>query len=253
MMLRVIRAELHMHTCLSPCGELEMTPMAIVRTCLEKEIHCIAICDHNSAENVEGVTKAAEGTNLTVLPGMEVTSAEEVHVLAILDEKESALILQEEVYKHLLPGENDDDLFGMQVVANELDEVEKITHKLFIGATTISLDTLVDIIHGLRGLAIASHIDRESFSIVGQLGMIPDGLPLDALEVSPTGDVREIRDRCIGAERFPLITSSDAHRLNEIGKACTTFRLAEPTVMEIGKAFKNIEGRTIVDGGMSLC
>ena len=150
-MLRAIRADLHVHTCLSPCGELEMTPTAIVHACLEKGIDIIAICDHNSAENVPGVKKAAEKTRLTVLPGMEVTTEEEVHVLAIFDQVEQSLSLQEEVYNHLLPGENDEDLFGLQVVANELDEVETILNKLLIGGTNLSLDTLVERIHGLGG------------------------------------------------------------------------------------------------------
>jgi len=252
-MLRAIRADLHVHTCLSPCGELEMTPTAIVHSCLEKGIDLIAVCDHNSAENVSGVRKAAEKTKLTILPGMEVTTEEEVHVLAIFDKEEQSLSLQEDVYSHLLPGENDEDLFGLQVVANELDEVEKILHKLLIGGTTLSLDFLIERIHGLGGLAISSHIDRESYSLVGQLGMIPDDLAMDALEVSPLGDVKEVRDHTSGAERFPLITSSDAHRLNEIGKVSTVFNMGAPTVEEIRKAFKNIDGRSILDGGFFHC
>ena len=253
MMLRTFRSDLHIHTCLSPCGELEMSPQAIVRTCLEKELDLIAVCDHNSAENVEGVRKAAESTDLTILPGMEVTTVEEVHILAIFDEQEQVMKLQEDVYGQLLPGENDDDLFGIQVVANELDEVEKIVHKLLIGGTTLSLDNLVERIHGLGGLVICSHIDRESYSIVGQLGMIPEHLPIDALEVSPRSDVRDMRSQCPGAEHFPLITSSDAHRLDEIGKSCTVFSLEEPNVCEIRKAFKNVDGRKIIDGGLPLC
>lgn len=252
-MLRLVRADLHVHTCLSPCGELEMTPRAIVRACQERKIDMIAVCDHNSAENVRGVRRAAEGTDLAVLAGMEVTSAEEVHVLAIFDEVGRATALQEIVYEHLVPGENDEDLFGIQIVANELDEVDGIVKRLLIGGTTLSLEDLIAKIHEIGGLAIASHIDRESFSLVGQLGMIPEDLSVDALEVSPLGDINDIKSRIVGAERFPLITSSDAHRLDEIGKAITTFYLSEVTVKELAMAFQNQEGRKILDGENSSC
>ena len=253
MNLRPIRADLHIHTCLSPCGELEMTPRSIIRVCKEKSIDMIAICDHNTAENVKGVQKAAEGTEITVLAGMEVTTAEEVHLLALFDEADRIEKFQDEVYTHLLPGENDENLFGIQVVANELDEVETVVHRLLIGGTTLTLEDVIDKIHELRGLAIASHIDRESFSLVGQLGMIPDNLAIDALEVSPLNDIENVRREIPGATRFPLVTSSDAHRLDDIGKVMTTFLLEEATLEEIGLALKNIKGRRILKGETSSC
>jgi predicted metal-dependent phosphoesterase TrpH len=230
-----------------------MTPRSIIRVCQEKSIDMIAICDHNTAENVKGVRKAAEGTGLTVLAGMEVTTAEEVHLLALFDETNRVEKLQDEVYAHLLPGENDENLFGIQVVANELDEVESVVNRLLIGGTTLTLEDVIDTIHGLGGLAIASHIDRESYSLVGQLGMIPDDLAVDALEVSPLNDIENIRREIPGASRFPLVASSDAHRLDDIGKVMTTFLLEEATLEEIGMALKNIKGRRILKGETSSC
>jgi len=251
MMLRTFRADLHVHTCLSPCGELDVTPRGIVRVSREKGIDVVAICDHNSAENVRGVRKAAERTGLTVLAGMEVTTVEEVHLLAIFDHEDQVLKLQEEVYEYLLPGENDEDLFGIQIVANERDEVEGVVTKLLIGGTTLPLNKLVERIHQLGGLAVASHIDRESYSLVGQLGIIPEDLAVDALEVSPLGSIEDVRTQVPGVDRFPIITSSDAHRLEEIGRVRTTFLLEEATVDEIRKGLKCMEGRRIVEGGVS--
>ncbi|MFH1942837.1 MAG: PHP domain-containing protein [bacterium] len=251
MMLRLFRTDLHVHTCLSPCGELEMSPVRIVEGCRERGIDVIAVCDHNSAENVKGVRDAAEGINLTVLAGMEVTTAEEVHVLSIFDSVEQAMRLQNEVYARLLPGENDEDVFGLQVVANASDEVEGIVKKLLIGSTTFVLSELVERIHDLEGIAIASHIDRESFSLIGQLGFIPDDLDVDALEISLRGLAEEIRSRISGSDRFPFITSSDAHRLEELGRASTTFLLEEGTVGEIRKGLRGENGRRIVERGVS--
>ncbi|MCK5145178.1 PHP domain-containing protein [bacterium] len=244
MNLKTFRADLHVHSCLSPCGEFEMTPVGIVAFALEIGLDIIAVCDHNSAANVPGIRKAALGTGLVVIAGMEVATAEEAHILALFDDIQAALALQKIVYDNLLPGENDDDLFGMQIVANELDEVEKIEQRLLIGSTMMDVDTVVREIHALGGLAIASHIDRQSNSLIGQLGMISDDLPLDAVEVSYSGDV-DAMQVYPGVSRLPIIRSSDAHQLDALGRAITKFRLAEPTVVELRKALQATDGREI--------
>jgi predicted metal-dependent phosphoesterase TrpH len=242
-MLRIIKADLHIHTCLSPCTELEMSPKGILASAANKDIDIIGICDHNSSENSLAVMNAAKKMDVTVLPGMEVTSQEEVHVLALFDEIENALKLQEDVYKNL-PGENDEKAFGMQVVVNDKEEVLGFNKKLLIGATTIPLEEVIRLIHSFNGIAIASHIDRESFSIIGQLGFIPDNLELDALEISPNITFEEARKRY--ADNYPITCSSDAHYPDDIGKSFTSFLLEEGTVAEIKKALNNEEGRKLI-------
>jgi 3',5'-nucleoside bisphosphate phosphatase len=244
-MLRAYKADLHVHTCLSPCTELEMSPRGIVRTANAQQIDILGICDHNSAENVPALLDAARTYRISVLAGLEVTSREEVHVLGLFDSLDSALALQEIVYAHL-PGENDEEAFGIQAVVNEAGEVLRFNERLLIGATTLTLEEIVSLIRSHGGLAIASHIDREGFSIIGQLGFIPENLPLDALEISPAISTAEARLRF--GLRFPLTTASDAHRLEEIGRAATSFRLAEGTVAEIRKALVQEDGRKIMNG-----
>jgi predicted metal-dependent phosphoesterase TrpH len=213
----------------------------------------IAICDHNSAENVSAVRRAAEKSDLTVLAGMEITTEEEVHMLAIFENEEKVLVIQEYVYDHLLPGDNDEHLFGPQVVCNEDDEVIRNEYRLLIGGTTIPINQLIDKIHDVGGLSIASHIDRESFSLISQLGMIPDDMQLDALEVSRNKTLKVIQKEVPNADRFPLITSSDAHRLDEIGEMSTTLLLEKPSFEEIRMAFLGLDGRTLIEGGISTC
>ena len=118
-MIREFRADLHIHTCLSPCAELDMSPSAIIKKASEKALDIIAITDHNSAENVVAAMKAAEGTAVTVLGGMEITTAEESHILALFDDLDSIMKLQDIIYDNLLPGENDEKRFGEQIVVNE--------------------------------------------------------------------------------------------------------------------------------------
>ena len=242
-MLRSFKADLHIHTCLSPCTELDMSPRGILLAAEKKEIDILAICDHNSSENSLAVMNAAKKKKIHVIPGMEVTSQEEVHVLALFDDIENALKLQEHVYENL-PGENDVEAFGMQVIVNEKEEVLGFNEKLLIGATTIPLEEVIRLIRSFEGISIAAHVDREAFSIIGQLGFIPDSLALDALEISPKITIDEARKKY--TYDYPITCSSDAHYPDDIGKGFTSFLLKEGSVAEIKKALKNEEGRKLI-------
>ncbi len=242
-MLRLFKADLHIHTCLSPCTELDMSPKGILTAAKEKGIDILGICDHNSSENSLAIIKAAKNLSIQILPGMEVTSEEEVHVLALFDDIGNAQKLQRHVYKHL-PGKNDEETFGMQVIVNEKEEVLGFSDKLLIGATTLPLDEVLRLIHSFEGLAIASHIDREAFSIIGQLGFIPDNLGLDALEISPSITIEEARQKF--PYNYPITCSSDAHYPDDIGKSFTSFLIQDGTVKEIKKALKNEDGRKLI-------
>jgi len=248
-MLRLFKADLHIHTCLSPCADLHMGPRAIVNKAAQRRLNVIGICDHNSSENVAAVVKAARATNLKVVPGMEVTSKEEVHILALFDSIDRALQLQEIVYEHL-PGENDAEAFGPQVVVNEDQEVLGFNKRLLAGATELSVEQVVDSIHGLDGLAVASHVDRATFGIIGQLGFIPEQLPLEALEVSRNTSLQEARRRY---GHFAFVRSSDAHVVEDIGTTSTSFWLDAATTREIKKALRGEDGRRVVVEDLAVC
>ncbi|MBL7075377.1 PHP domain-containing protein [candidate division KSB1 bacterium] len=243
-MLREFEADLHIHTCLSPCGDLKMSPGGIVKEAVKEGIDLIAICDHNSSENAGAVIKASEGKGVAVLPGIEITSKEEVHISALFDHFDDALKLQMLIYENL-DGENDEEVFGMQVVVNEKGEVLGFNKKLLIGATNLSVEEIVNAIHSFHGLAIAAHIDREGFGIIGQLGFIPPELGLDALEISPKMEMEEARTRFSEYHKYPFLCSSDAHYLDDIGKGTTTFLLEEASLKELRMALKGEGGRGI--------
>lgn len=236
-------ADLHIHTCLSPCAELDMTPRRIIDAAVKKGLDVIAISDHNSAENAGVAAKIAEDRGIKVLPAMEVTSYEEAHVLAIFDSTENVMDMQEIIYKNLPDGINDERLSGYQVVVNEEDEVLGFNKRILFGATSLSLNTLVDTIHSFGGIAVASHIDKEIFSVISQLGFIPDDIAFDALEIS-YNTKRERAESVFGAYgSIPWITSSDAHHLGDIGRRTTSFFLEELSFEEMVRAFKG--GRRI--------
>jgi hypothetical protein len=238
--MREFKADLHIHTCLSPCADLEMSPRNIVREAKRKGLQVIGICDHNSAENVPAVEKNARKEGIKVIGGVEVTSKEEVHILALFDTEEELFSLQEIIYQNLY-GTNDEKLYGEQVIVNEEEEVIGFSPKLLIGSTEITVEALVNMIHELGGLAIAAHVDREGFGIIGQLGFIPDGLPLDALELAEPSR----RDSIPQQDVFPFITSSDAHTLENIGRRYTAFLMKNVSLDEIRQCLSGEAGRTV--------
>jgi 3',5'-nucleoside bisphosphate phosphatase len=244
-MLKIFNCDFHIHTCLSPCADLDMHPQALVEKALEAGLDLIAICDHNSSENVPFVMNAALGKKLDVLPGMEVTTSEEVHILAIFDSLDNLTEIQKLVYQHLA-GENDERRFGVQAIVNENGYVEGINNKLLIGATDLSLDELLKHIHELNGLAIAAHIDRESFSVLSQLGFIDEKIKFDALEITMATGLERARIKYRDLGNYSFIISSDAHFLKDIGTATTRVVLQEASIIELKMAFAQQNGRSVL-------
>ncbi len=237
---------MHIHTTLSPCSELgEMTPRAIVRSAIRKGLSMIGICDHNSSRNSEATIRAAEGTGIVVIPGLEITSSEEVHILGLFPSMKEAQLVQDHVYGHL-PGVNDEEAIGYQVVVDEFDMVDDLDQALLIGATTLNIQKVVNLIRDHHGIAVASHVDRSGFGLFSQLGFIPDGLQLDALEISKLTDSDSAREKFSQCTDYALISSSDAHSLADVGTAFTEVEMSEASFDELRLAFKSSHGRRIV-------
>jgi predicted metal-dependent phosphoesterase TrpH len=236
--MRKVRADLHVHTCLSPCADNQMESVAIVEQAKKVGLDMIGICDHNSGENVGAMMKAGLREGLAVIPGVEITSREEVHILGLFKTEQDLMCLQDIIYENL-PGQNDEEAFGPQLVIDENGNVVGQNPRLLIGATTLSLEQIIDTIHKLGGLAIASHIDRQRFSLIGQLGFIPRDLKLDALEVSSPVSLKQ-------EYNYPVVISSDAHFPEDIGRNFTCFMIEDLSVQEIGKALRGEMGRMVV-------
>jgi len=247
----VFMVDTHVHTCLSPCAELDMHPAALVDAAVCAGLDSVAVCDHNSAENVGAVQRAGISLGLSVIPGMEITSAEEVHVVGLLPDLEAAMALQSKIYR-ALPGRNDENTFGMQVIANEFAEVLSFNEHLLSGATTLDLDRVVAAIHDVGGLAVASHVDREGFGIIGQLGFIPPGLALDAIEVSQRTSMPRARASFAPNGEYPILCASDAHEPKDIARAATYVFMEEATLSELRRALAGAGGRTILGGGRPM-
>jgi len=243
--LRRYRADLHIHTCLSPCGELEMYPSAVAQRARAAGLDIIAVTDHNAAENAAAVAEAAEGTGLVVLPGIELATEEEAHILGLFDAGADLRPLLARVYANLPDIPSKRSLVKDQVIVDAEDGVTGFHPGCLIGATRFSAFEAVDLIHRHGGLAAASHIDREAFSIISQLGFIPPDLPLDAVEVSPLLSFDQARDVYGRLTPLPLLRFSDAHRPEEIGRATMDFLLEAPCLGEIRLALAGRDGREV--------
>lgn len=232
--MQYFKTDLHIHTCLSPCADIEMSPKSILKKALEEELKIIGICDHNSAENVSAFLKLCEADDIYVIGGMEVTTEEEVHVLVLFDSLEDLLELQNIVYEKL---PEDERFSEEQIVVNEYDEIIRFNKKLLISSSNLSMNRLLKIVHERDGIAIASHVDRESFSITGQLGFIPDGMNFDALEIMEPKNIPGIKH----SQDIIFITSSDAHYLKDIGSRFTTFLLDKANFKELRDCLRRRE------------
>ncbi|MBN1466307.1 PHP domain-containing protein [candidate division KSB1 bacterium] len=241
--MRWYKADLHIHTVLSPCAELSMGPKDIVQKALTCELDMIAITDHNSAQNIAGVMQAARDTNLTVIPGMEVYSREEAHMICLFETVEHAAHFQDVIYEHLPKGKNDPDWFGNQYVVDGDENIVEECPKLLAMPTNLHVHEIVSFVIDLGGIVYPAHIDRRSNSMLSALGFIPSNYPLDALEIALPLESALQRHDFLKSSPFSLIRSSDAHMIEQLGSKVTWFYLQAPTVAELKKAMKRQDGR----------
>jgi hypothetical protein len=241
--VKTYTAELHSHTVLSPCAEVEMIPPLIVQTAIEKGINLLAVTDHNASANVIAVQQAAQDTGLIVLPGMELQTREEVHLLCLFDTLEQLAAWQSLVNEHLPPLENDIEYFGEQFVVDETGDFVRRETQLLLTSTDLSLEVAIGTVNSIEGLAIPAHIDRKANGLLEILGFVPTGVTVEALEISRhiTVDVAPLRYPQIRG--YPLVRDGDAHRLNEF-LGVNEFWVESPTVAELKMALRHENGRS---------
>jgi PHP family Zn ribbon phosphoesterase len=239
------RADLHIHTVLSPCGDIEMTPAFIVRQAKACGLDMIGITDHNSTLQCAEIKRIGEQEGIFVLCGAEVTTLEEVHCLVFMEDMEQLSHFQEYLSCHLPPIRNKPELFGYQLVVNEAEEVLEEAPCLLISALSQTIDQVEQEAHRLGGLFIPAHIDKQKNSLLSQLGFVPPDLRVDALELSWRSNVDAFLTQHNMLKKYSFISSSDAHYPNEFSRRHTLFRIESLTFDEVRKALLGIDGRYV--------
>jgi len=243
-MWRYLLADLHLHTVLSPCAEVEMIPPLIVRRAQELGLEVIAVTDHNAALNVAAMIGAAAGTGLTVLPGMEVQSREEVHLITLFDTVDQVLAWQERVWAALPDRENDEAFFGAQFVVDATGEYCYTEKRMLSISAAFSVEEVVSGVRALGGIVLPAHVDRPANSLIANLGFVPPGLGIAGLELSRRANPAEVGQRLPQMAGYGQVVSGDAHRLEEM-TARTMLKVAAPTVAEVALALAGQDGRRI--------
>ncbi|HAZ26996.1 TPA: histidinol-phosphatase [Candidatus Acetothermia bacterium] len=245
--MRWWRADLHIHSTLSPCASLAMSPRRIVDAARRAGLDLIAICDHNAAENGRYARRLAAGAPV-VLMGMEIQTTEEVETLAYFADEETPLLLQEDLQKDLPDIPCDPDLFGDQVVVDDRGEIVRRVERLLLSPVALSLAEVVQRVEALGGLAIPAHVDRVPGGLLAVLGLFPEGDWPWAVEIAPWTSLSDAYAAWPSLRGRPILRGSDALYPEEIGRAWTDLRLAAPTLDELRAAFSGKDGRAIQPG-----
>jgi len=239
-------ADLHIHTVLSPCGDLEMTPLNIVDAALKQGLSMIAITDHNSTGMCRIISDYAVRKGLVVIPGAEVNTSEEVHCLALFGKWEEVGIFQNFLDEHLLRIQNRPSIFGDQVVVDLAENILYTEKRSLITGLKVSISEVEAKVHRLNGLFIPAHIYRRQNGIIHQLGMLPDDLNFDALELTPGSYCDEYMRKNKLADHQSWIFNSDAHYVDQIGKFSTRLFIERPEFSELKMALRNSGGRSVI-------
>ena len=230
------QADLHIHTVLSPCGETGMTPVNIIRRAKEQGLDVIGITDHNTTRQCAEVLRIGEREGVFVLCGAEIATREEAHVLAFVEAGEPLDALQRYLDEHLAPIPNDPERFGYQLVVDEQERVLYEEDRLLLGILDRTVEQVEAFVHTLGGLFIPAHIDKPHYSLLSQLGFVPPALRADALEVSHRCDPGSLLRENPYFSGFRFIRSSDAHYLEEIGRAAVWLDIDTPSFAAIKEA-----------------
>ena len=229
-----MKFDLHIHSCLSPCANLEMSPSEIVARAKTAGMDGIALTDHQSARNTPAIAECAKRAGLGCVFGLEVCTAEEVHTLAIFDTVEQALAMTDFVYAAMPKRVNDPDVFGDQPVVTWDDDIVEMEWRILAMGCRKAIPEVAGECHRLGGIYIAAHIDRSAFSVYSQLGGVPEGGIFDAVELSRTADETVWIPK---AEGYAITRSSDAHNLDDVARVWTEAPLSSFSVAGLKEAF----------------
>ena len=243
--MRCLRADLHIHSVLSPCGGLEMSPQALLARARELGLDWLAITDHNSMANCSAYEKVIRKGGLAFSWGVEVQTSEEIHVLVYFDDSSAALSFDHELYKSLLPIENDADFFGDQVIIDENEDIIRMEKRALAGSSQWDLSELWTQAQAYAGFVVPAHVDASVNSIISQLGFMPESPVFEAFGITAKCDSARWMQKQPYFVNKTMIRASDAHYLSDLGVGYSMVHVTEPTIRELRLAALRQDERRI--------
>ena len=231
--------DFHIHSCLSPCGDNDMTPNNMIGMAMLKELDAVALTDHNTARNCPAFLEVAKAQGLIAIPGMELCTSEEIHVVCLFYELDDALSFDKYVYEKTPNIRNMTDIYGNQYIMNSKDEIVGEENKLLITAADISLWDVPRLMEQFNGVAIPAHIDKTAYSVLSVFGMFPEDLSFPAVEIHKPQLTDSLIEKhsCIGD--MNILHDSDAHYLWDISERYNSIETAERSVKSILDSIKS--------------
>jgi len=211
--------DLHVHSCLSPCADDDMTPNNIAGMAAIKGLNMLALTDHNSAKNCPAFFEACKSQGIVPIAGMELSTAEDIHIVCLFEQLEDAMLFDEEIENHLMPIYNRPEIFGNQLILDGEDEIIGEEKKLLISATDLPIDEALELARRFRAHVHPAHIDRESNGIVAILGDVPDDYDFKVFELRERTNVQRLIPIVENLCDDSILVCSDAHHLWDISEA----------------------------------
>ena len=222
--------DFHLHSCLSPCGDDDMTPANIAGMASVIGLNAIAVTDHNSCKNCEALLFYAKQLGLLAIPGMEINTSEEVHAVCLFPDVEQALAFDAYVYERLMKFPNRETVFGKQQICNEEDEVVGTEPNLLINSVDISFDRLWELVRSYEGVMFPAHIEKSANSLIANLGFVPPDSRFRTAELKDLRKLHEVKKANPYLEGCKIISNSDAHYLEHINEPELTILVRERSI-----------------------
>ncbi len=222
-----VKCDLHIHSALSPCGDMDMTPNNIVNMAQLNGLALFALTDHNTVGNVRAVMECAQKTPLCVVPGMELETVEEAHFVCLFPTIEQAEAFMEFLAPYRLPIANRPDIFGEQAYMNAQDEIVWHEPNLLTTALGCSVYDAAPTVFSMGGVMVPAHVDKPAYSMISNLGTVPEDLGFKTVEISKNTTIKDVLAQWPYLEKYRLITNSDAHYLWDVYEDQNVLELEE--------------------------
>ena len=228
--------DLHIHSCLSPCGDDDMTPANIVGMAAILGLDAVAVTDHNSCKNCPAVLAAAKEYGILAIPGMEINTSEEIHAVCLFPDLDAAMDFDTYVYDRLMPFPNNEEIFGRQLLYDTEDQVCGSIPNLLINATEISFEGLWELVRSYEGVMFPAHVDKSANSLMANLGFIPPDSQFKTAEVKDLRQLHRLKKAHPYLEGCRIVSDSDAHYLEHIHEPGLTLPVEEKSARGVVEA-----------------